>query len=91
MITFLHKPACGVHALYCSHITPCSASDLRVDGQMFCAGEELIEAAKRNDFCKVLTSQSWAMPLEALTLGGSGPLSSVISWSSMALPCLGGF
>lgn len=23
------------------------------DGQMFCAGEELIEAAKRNDFCKV--------------------------------------
>lgn len=53
---------------------------------MFCAGEELIEAAKRNDFCKVLTSQSSALPLEPLTLGGIGPLSSVISWSSMVLP-----
>lgn len=55
------------------------------DGQMFCAGEELIEAAKRNDFCKVPVSL--ALSLKPSPWAVFGTCHQLVL--HVGLPCLG--
>ena len=59
--------------------------------QMFCAGEELIEAAKRNDFCKVLVPGSGFFPLAAPSGPGewglwAGPRANLLRCGHLSSP-----